>query len=116
MAYSHAPFFEHYWEIFIAIINQNQNSLYTLNMDIMKALAEVLDITSPIRETKYFERNYPISYQDIRDNFGSKPSYPKIVPYQQVFSDTFDFESELSILDLLFCKGPEARLYLKQLK
>jgi hypothetical protein len=37
-----------------------------------------------------------------------------IVPYHQVFQDRFSFENDLSILDLMFNLGPEAKTYLRQ--
>jgi len=37
-----------------------------------------------------------------------------VVPYHQVFQDRFDFQHNLSALDLLFNLGPEAQHYLQQ--
>jgi hypothetical protein len=37
-----------------------------------------------------------------------------VVPYHQVFQDRFDFQHNLSALDLLFNLGPEARYYLQE--
>lgn len=39
----------------------------------------------------------------------TKPNFPV---YQQVFADRFGFIPNLSILDLLFCKGPQSAGYL----
>ncbi|MEG1649753.1 MAG: WbqC family protein, partial [Rikenellaceae bacterium] len=40
----------------------------------------------------------------------------KFTPYYQVFSEKLPFEPNLSIIDLIFCMGPEAKNYLTQNK
>jgi len=37
----------------------------------------------------------------------------ELQPYTQVFTNKYDFESNLSILDLLFNEGPNATNYLQ---
>jgi len=41
-------------------------------------------------------------------------SITPVKPYHQVFQDRFDFQYNLSALDLLFNLGPEAQHYLQQ--
>jgi hypothetical protein len=48
----------------------------------------------------------PKNYQNQVD-----PNF-KIVPYPQLFTDRLGFLPNLSILDLLFCTGPESLIYL----
>jgi hypothetical protein len=55
-------------------------------------------------------------FTDFRNHFTPKfhstqTTLPK--PYTQLFLDKNGFIPNLSILDLLFCKGPESLLYLR---
>jgi hypothetical protein len=59
--------------------------------------------------TQYFD-SHPKKQENIADStkiIGHNTAY--FAPYIQVWSEKFDFIPNLSILDLLFCSGPEAR-------
>jgi len=116
-AYASSPFFEYLsddlWPIyesrFVFLIDLNHRlldfSLFQLGMDI------------PVRRTDSF---VPItSEQDPRHFIHPKKKQAEEDPgfqpesYHQVFSDRHGFQSNLSILDLLFNLGPEALNYLQ---
>ena len=65
---------------------------------------EIVHTTDYVREAEY----------DLREAFSPKQFLEAslFTPYYQVFSNKFPFTPDLSILDLLFCVGPEARNYL----
>jgi hypothetical protein len=54
-------------------------------------------------------------YQDVRDSSNTSILSQNIANqvYPQVFSDKIEFIPNASILDLLFCMGPSANIYLK---
>ena len=58
--------------------------------------------------------DYPLDY---RNSFSPKVPYPSegFPPYYQVFDDRQPFMPNLSIIDLLFNLGPEAKDYLKRI-
>ena len=55
-----------------------------------------------------------VDFTDFRSALSPKPRLMRPdpafrpEPYWQVFSDRFPFESNLSVVDLLFCEGPGA--------
>ena len=95
--------------------NGNEN-LVVLNNSILLVVLKLLGFSFTIQFTKDFVK--PGDYKhDFRYNISPKLSYNKSVfeNYIQVFSDRYDFEPNLSILDLIFNLGPEARSYIERL-
>ncbi len=68
--------------------------------------------------TTTFYKNVPEDIFDFRNRISpkEKASFPDpdfdVLPYVQVFAEKHGFLPNLSILDLLFCTGPEAINYL----
>ncbi|MBQ8045006.1 MAG: hypothetical protein IJ269_01485, partial [Bacteroidales bacterium] len=53
--------------------------------------------------------------KDYRNVFSPKNKETiQLPPYDQVFTDRFGFQSDISILDLLFNLGPDSLGYLKE--
>ncbi|MFW6043875.1 MAG: WbqC family protein, partial [Marinilabiliaceae bacterium] len=90
------------------------------NLESMNILCELAGIDAEISFTGEFVKNPPHGILDMRDNIHPKKSYQQHDPfftphpYKQVFDDRHGFVPNLSILDLLFNKGPETRLVLEQ--
>jgi hypothetical protein len=135
--YYSAPFMENYINDFMGIINQKFSKLSDLNVALCLWLMEMLEIRTPVRFAPEFS---PVGKRtakllDILTKVGAQsylsgPSganyldvelfrrhgiqlefksydYP---PYPQLWGE---FVGEVSVLDLLFNTGPEARRYLK---
>jgi hypothetical protein len=116
-AYRSSAFFEFYADYLAPFYHTKYQFLIDFNHDLMKMLAEQLEIDIHISYTK--EYNFPeeFDFDDFRDVIHPKekindPDF-KVKEYFQVFSDKHGFISNLSILDLLFNTGPEALEYLK---
>ena len=82
-----------------------------LNINILEQLLILLQAENKFSLSEAYvetEKN------DFRNAYNAKDkvALPK---YTQVFSEKIDFQSDLSILDLLFNEGPQSILYIKQL-
>lgn len=114
-AYGKAPFFEFYFPYFEGIFESKEESLWTLNYRLLTICLKLL--RWPARLTVV---ESGVLVQDVIDLRGQiVPGRPFLernlyqpVPYSQLFG--LDFEPNLSILDLLFCAGPEADKILRK--
>ena len=119
-AYKNSPFFEFYIDELYRFWNEKFDFLFDLNTQVMNCLIKLIELPElEIVETKHFKVN--TSNEDFRFSIHPKVSYTDdetftAREYQQVFSERFGFKANLSILDLLFLKGPETDLYLKTCK
>lgn len=105
-AYGKSPFFEYFESYFQKVWNDRPKYLIDLNHEMLsvclKCLQKKMDIK--LNETK-------LGLIDLRGHFSPKHSYEsrkfyEPFEYPQNFGNTF--VPNLSILDLLFCQGPEA--------
>ncbi len=110
-AYNKAPFIHYYISEIEALLTSNEKFLFDLNLRIFTFLIRSLNITVVIQFTSEFNSIYlddrdmrnkilPKNFQKDKENW--KPRY------FQVFEDRWGFQPNLSILDLLFCEGPNA--------
>jgi hypothetical protein len=111
-AYQHAPFFFYYGEKIKELIFQKELSLTAFNKNIINQLLLLIDIQIDV----CFSDNCPpiTSKNDPRVWLNAKEITYPIIPYPQVFSDKFDFEPNLSIIDLVMNEGPLARDYISK--
>jgi hypothetical protein len=109
-SYSNSPFYEYYAKQVYKLINADISNLVEFNIQILEWLLNTLKINISIGLTPEFKREVPCL--DARNIFT-----PTTLPlddqnfqprYYQVFEDRQGFKSNLSILDLLFCEGPNA--------
>ena len=119
-AYGNAPFFLYYSDAIEAIYKEKHQSLWAFSLSLLQCVFELLQWDKSIHETEVYQKEYPSSIVDIRqavlpDNLDDKEVnlLGKEVEYPQVFRERHGFIGNLSILDLLFCMGPQSELYLK---
>jgi len=110
-AYGKAPFFEYYAEDMLAVYNKKHKYLFDLTQELLTQCLDFLklDITLKFTSAYHDLKNEPLN--DFRSKMSPK-SNPKILntldqfPYQQVFGN--NFVNNLSVIDLIFCEGPQA--------
>jgi hypothetical protein len=115
-AYGNAPFFPYYADELAPVFTQAYDKLWDFNLDLLRLLFRLLQWDTPLLFTDEYHREYPADVYDLRNqikpgqttalNSAHFPAYP------QVFTERHGFLPNLSILDLLFCQGPQANLYL----
>lgn len=107
--YSRAPFFEFYRDGVWQLLQQQETYLLDLNMATLTWLKKVLKMPGAVSRTASYQKTYPEGVTDKRNNLLPK-NYQQAAGcprYTQVFEDRIGFQPNLSILDLLFCCGPE---------
>ena len=121
-AYGSAPFYEHYSDKIKPFYSKEWIYLFDYCIDFQNHILSLLKIKTDITFNESFHKNYKEEEViDLRNyihpkNFNQKDidSNFKSIVYPQVFEDRLGFVSNLSILDLLFCVGPESKFYLNQ--
>jgi hypothetical protein len=111
-AYGSAPFFEFYADKFLPFYNKRYELLFDFNVDLLHLTLEILKEKKPFQFTAIYEVK-PADKLDLRLKRSQKivEDYPC---YYQVFEERSGFIPNLSIMDLIFNLGPEARDYLRQ--
>ena len=119
-AYGNAPFFEYYAEALGSLYQQPIHSLFQWNLKLLELLLRFIPLETTIQLTETYQKVIPEPIADLRNTIQPKSTHQKVdhhfhpVAYPQVFSEKHGFSPNLSILDLLFCTGPQAILYLEQ--
>ena len=99
-AYQNAPYFEFFDREIYNLIYTNQKYLLDLNGEIINFILETFGLKKILLSDERLELKTKLDYLNRINN--SKK-------YIQVFSDRFPFQSNLSVLDLIFCEGPMGR-------
>ena len=112
-AYNAAPYFLYYKDELEEILMQRYEHLLQLNEALLNYLLKRLKITCQLEYTQSFIKE-AASYIDLRESLTAKKDDPSITypPYSQVFESRHGFLPNLSVIDLLFNLGPEAKSYL----
>lgn len=119
-AYNNAPYFLYYQDLLKPVFfGKNHNNLADLDVFITASICDELGITTPFSISDKFITDTK-NAEDLRFIISPKVRIPEsqlkeIFPtYYQVFFEKYGFIPNLSILDLLFNKGPETLDYLKK--
>lgn len=128
-AYRTSAYFEYYQDELFDILDRRQERLFDLNLDLIRFFIEKTGLAVDLRMTTDYSRESMIagsdgtitSYRDLRETI--HPKRPSDIlsglnlekPYFQVFSRKHGFQSDLSVMDLLFNEGPDSILYLKSI-
>ncbi len=119
-AYDSSPFFEYYKDSIFEILESKPEYLWDLNMRLIKLIAGKIGIAVDLRPTETYEPEGSGLYgKDLRNAIHPKRANTVLSelklekPYYQVFSGKYGFIQDLSVIDLLFCEGPDSISFLK---
>lgn len=117
-AYGKAPFFEYYSDDLKPFYTKKYEKLWDFNYGLLQVLIDLVGVEVTFKPTETYQLETDESILDFRG--GVHPNVKKelpdadfvIKPYAQIFEEKHGFLPNLSILDALFCKGPESILLL----
>ena len=128
-AYRTSAYFEYYQDELFAILDGCPEKLLDLNMALLRFFIEKTGLKVDLRLTEEYSKEGMIAdvdgnnipCVDLREVI--HPKRPNTIlnnlalekPYFQVFAPKYGFQSDLSIMDLLFNEGPDSILYLKNI-
>jgi len=113
-AYGNAPFFPFYADELAPLFEEPIDLLVRWNRLLLTTILDCLGLDSTLPETRTWEEQLSAGTDDWRNAIHPKEHRgrpdPKWQPnaYPQVFLEKHGFLPNLSILDLLFCAGPES--------
>ena len=116
-AYGKAPFFEFFGEYFQQTLQKKPQFLWDLNYELLTICLKLLQVKKTIRLTENFEKEPENTVFDARGLINPKKAtesglYYQPAAYQQNFGN--EFVPDLSIIDLLFCRGNQSLGILKK--
>lgn len=116
-AYNSSPYYLYYKDDIEPLFTHKWDFLKDLNEAALRITMDCTGVDTPVAYSEDFHPEYP-SMKDLREVI-----HPKIgiladtdfmaQPYRQVFGPGKSFIPNLSILDLIFNKGPESLLVLR---
>jgi WbqC-like protein family len=116
-AYGKSPFFEFFADYFQNIYHKKPTFLWDLNLNFLTLCLKLMKQNKTISQTEIYEKDAKLGVFDARSLINAKKSFntnnfylPTV--YQQNFGN--DFEPNLSIIDLLFCRGNQTLEILKK--
>lgn len=114
-AYGNSPFYLYYQDPIRDFYEQTIDRLIDFNLQLTQTILKMMKVNTKISLTEDF---MPMQTFDLRSEIHPKKQQDEQYAfrlketYSQVFDEKYGFVPNLSILDLLFNLGPEARGYL----
>lgn len=110
-SYRSSPFFEYFEDEMKDVFLKKHTNLIDLNLEMLHFISSKVGISTEFNFTNTY--NKEVEQNDLRNHKFVTSEFPR---YIQVFEKKHGFISNLSILDLLFNEGNNAKRYLESLK
>jgi len=110
-AYRNSTYFDFLADVLIPFYIRKEESLMNFNSKLLKEILNFIEVEKPFTFTNDYIKLYPLGVDDYRDIIHPKQQNQTVdnnfnmIKYYQVFGDKFDFQPNLSIIDLLFNEG-----------
>lgn len=114
-AYKRSAFYEHYKDVIENALSYQTEFLFDFNYQILLLFRKTLKLPFEISYSERFDNDYLKMVNKFADKTISSELCQICTSYPQVFEYKFGFTPCLSIIDLLFCLGPQAGDYLYDL-
>lgn len=108
-SYNSSPFFEYYKDNLEELYLIPQLNLFDFNIKLTETILSFLQTEKQIKFTSEFSDDF--DGIDLRNHTFNNNNMEN---YEQVFADKIDFQSDLSVVDVLFNLGPETTSYLQR--
>lgn len=110
-AYRNSPYFDHFEHKIEPFFNNRFETLIEMNNNILDTTLSIIGSSVDIKmSTNYV---HCIDGNDMREYFTPKTEHHGVgKQYYQVFSEKIPFHENLSVLDLIFCEGSNAKEYI----
>ena len=108
--YGSSPYFEFYYDSLISIVTQRPQYLFDLNTQFLTWILKSIQLDTNIEFTQGYDRSPEGIIIDLRNKIRPNKNIvtsKKKVHYAQVYEERNKFIEDLSILDMIFCCGPE---------
>jgi hypothetical protein len=109
--YRNSAYFEFYEDEFVRFYEQKFDYLLDYHTELLQWLLKQLKKSPGLKFTSEYIKEVPGPDFRMKIHFKTPVSDLQFKPYFQVFDDRNGFIPNLSIVDLLFNQGPQAKLY-----
>ena len=116
-AYGKSPFFEFFGDYFQQTLQKKPQFLWDLNYELLTICLKLLQINKTISLTESYEKDPENGVFDARGLINPKKGSESGLEYQPIaYQQNFgnEFVPNLSIIDLLFCRGNQSLGILKK--
>lgn len=111
-AYSNSPYFLFFKDDLIPFFREQWDNLFEYNLSVTMHIMKLIGLDKPLKINRDFVKNYTRATDKRYDIHPKKSLTMEMQPWPQVFEARHGFNARVSILDLLFNKGPESLIYL----
>ena len=110
-AYKNSPYFDYYFDLIEPLFNKQNKYLIDLNNSTLDITSKIIGIDNRTQQSDaYITKGETADFRDLISPKNKEVDNQfRNIEYYQVFSEKMDFNPNMSILDLIFCEGTNAK-------